>query len=240
MALLNATDVQSEDDLSSSGIRRLEPAIYHVAVNHAEEKGSKVKGTPGIEVEFQALAEGLAGYKKIFEHRGDKNVLVGLEGGALTKEQTGSTIPMFATLLGKDDSATEACQKNCTRLALCCGVIHPGQEIEPDWSEAVGREIFIEVKAATFIDKKGEKRTGSEVEFLGYWTLGNTAMARVPRDADSPGMRALAKAGGGKPAAAAKSQSTAPAGKGDGAGNGAKAAAQPATVAGTRGKWDNI
>lgn len=148
--------------------------------------------------------------------------MVGLKGGVATSGQTGATIPMFATLLGKDAAATEYCQMNCTRLALCAGIIRPGERKEPDWSEAIGREMIIEVKASEYTGTDGSKRQGSEVEFLSFWMLNNPAVASVPRDNDSPGMRALAKAGGG---------------------NGAKAPVQTAsaaTAAASRGKYSDL
>lgn len=170
MVMLNAENARSEDDFS--GRQRPVPGRYHAVVNYAEEKGSKKKGTPGLEIEFQVLAGTPAG-------------------------QAGKTIPLFLSYIGGDDSKTKTCLDRVTRLALCVGVLKPGQVAEPDWSEAVGRELVIEVEEQDYTDEKtGQNRAGSQVAFMGFWSLGNAAVADVPRDQDSPGMRQLAKSGG--------------------------------------------
>ena len=90
MVMLNAQQAHSEDDFS--GQSRPVPGRYHVAVNHAEEKASKTKATPGLEIEFQVLAGSTSG-------------------------QDGKTIPLFLSYLGSDDAKmivrlmAEACIK---------------------------------------------------------------------------------------------------------------------------------
>ena len=76
--------------------------------------------------------------------------------------------------------------------ALLTGATRPK---EPDWSEAIGRELVIEVEKQEY-ETNGEKREGSQVSFLGFWSLGNKEVANVPKDAATPGMKQLAKAGG--------------------------------------------
>jgi len=207
MVLLSAENAKSEDDFA--GRERPAPGKYHVIVNHAEEKGSKKKGTPGLEVEFQILA-------------GD------------TDGQLGKTIPLFLSYIGGDDGKSKTCIDRVTRLALCVGVLHAGEAREPDWQEAIGRELVIEVEAQEYPDANGQMKMGAQVSFMGFWSLGNQAVATVPRDTDSPGMRQLAKAGGpvNRP----------PAGKSDGnakaAGNAPNQAARsqtPAVTAATGG-----
>lgn len=212
MVMLNAETTRSEDDIS--GRSRPEPGRYHVAVQHAEEKGSKKKGTPGLELEFQVIVDGLAS-----------------DGKTHTAGQSGKTIPLFLSYVGGDDAKTKTCLDRVLRLALCCGVIRPGESREPDWSEAIGRELVIEVEPGEkYEDDKGNERAGlSQVSFLGFWSLGNAAVANVPKDATSPGMQQLAKAGGpvNHPAA------------GNG-GNGTKAPASAATAAPSKSKWADL
>jgi hypothetical protein len=228
-----------EDAVVGGGGRPL-PGIYQVAVNHAREEGSKSKGTPGISVEFQVLCEGLTGYKKVTDNKGR---LTEIKGGTPTSEQTGKTIPKFFAFVGKDEASSEFCMKCVTRFALASGVVKPGQQIEPDWDAAMGLELIIELEPSTYEDKKGMKRTGSDLGALGMWGLANPAVANVPRDLQSPGMLALAKAGG---------PVQRPQASGNGNGNGANAVPTPpadkpaaADTAGTAGKsiggkWSNL
>jgi hypothetical protein len=203
--MLNAQNTQSEDDIS--GKSRPVPGRYHAAVNHAEEKGSKKKGTPGLELEFQIVADGTAA-----------------DGKSRTNGQAGKTIPLFLSYIGGDDDKTKTCLDRVMRLALCVGVLRPGEAKEPDWSEAIGRELVIEIEAQQYDDAKTSQiKTGAQVAFLGFWSLGNKAVSDVPKDASSPGMRALAKAGG-----QVSGTATTTAGNGNG---GQAAATQPAATA---------
>ena len=91
MVMLNAQDAHSEDDFS--GRNRPEPGRYHVAIANAEEKGSKKKGTPGLELEFQVITDGLRA-----------------DGKSQTSGQTGKTIPLFLSYVSeKGDDATKTC-----------------------------------------------------------------------------------------------------------------------------------
>jgi hypothetical protein len=216
MVMLNAQNAQSEDDFA--GNARPLPGRYHAAVNHAEEKGSKKKGTPGLDIEFQVIVDGLAPDGKI-----------------RTSGQGGRTIPLFLSYIGGDDNKTQTCINRVTRLALCCGVLQPGQAKEPDWNDAIGRELVIEVErqqeeVEEDDGKGGKKRIWVDtkfvqVGFMGFWSLGNKEVANVPKDTTSPGMQQLAKSGGNgaKPATQAASTTAAPAASGK-----------------PRGKWDSI
>jgi hypothetical protein len=175
MVLLNAENAQSEDDFA--GNSRPLPGRYHSAVLHAEEKGSKKKGTPGLEIEFQTIVNG-----------------IGPDGQPNTG-QSGRTIPLFLSYVGSDDSKTQTCINRVTRLALCCGVLQPGQAAEPDWNDAIGRELVIEVESQDYEDQAGAKKSGSQVSFMGFWSLGNKEVANVPKDSTTPGMQQLAKTG---------------------------------------------
>ena len=176
MVMLNAQNAQSEDDFG--GNARPLPGRYHVAVNNAEEKGSKKKGTPGLETEFQVICDGLG------------------SDGKPTSGQSGRTIPLFLSYIGGDDSKTQTCLNRVTRLALCCGVLRAGEAKEPDWQEAIGCELVIEVENQDYEDQSGVQKHGSQVSFLGFWSLGNKEVANVPKDPTTPGMQQLAKAGG--------------------------------------------
>lgn len=182
MVMLNAQQAKSEDDFS--GNARPVPGRYHVAVNHAEEKGSKKKGTPGLEIEFQTICDGLAP-----------------DGKTKTSGQAGRTIPLFLSYIGGDDAKTETCLSRVTRLALCCGVLNPGEAREPDWNDAIGRELVIEIEAQSYKTEGGDEKTGSQVSFMGFWSLGNKEVANVPKDKTTPGMQQLAKTGGNGSAA---------------------------------------
>lgn len=205
MVMLNAENAKSEDDFS--GNARPLPGRYHAVINHAEEKSSKKKGTPGLELEFQVLADGIAP-----------------DGKTKTSGQANRTIPLFLSYVGSDDAKTQTCINRVCRLALACGVLNPGEAKEPDWNEAIGRELVIEVENQKYTDNAGAEKEGSQVSFMGFWSLGNKEVANVPRDATTPGMQRLAKAGG------------------NGNGTAANVPKPPATPAAatTRGKWDDI
>jgi hypothetical protein len=213
MVMLNAGGPggpKTEDDFG--GKSRPEPAKYHVVVSHAEEKGSKKKGTPGVECEFEVICDGLLP-----------------DGKTPTSGQGGKTMPLFLSYISeKGDDATRTCIDRVTRLALCCGILEPGQQKEVDWEQAVGRELVIEVEPGTpYTDDKGQEKPGNpQVAFSGFWSLGNKAVANVPKDPGSPGMLALLKSGGGKPSGA---------GNGAGNGNGAGSAQSTAPAAGASG-----
>lgn len=209
MVILNAQHAQSEDDFS--GNARPVPGRYHAAVNHAEEKGSKKKGTPGLEAEFQVICDGLSP-----------------DGKTPTNGQSGRTMPLFLSYVSeKGEAASQACIDRVTRLALCCGVLKAGEAKEPDWQEAIGRELVIEVEGGTeYEDDKGNKKPGNpQISFMGFWSLGNKEVANVPKDSTTPGMQQLAKAGGPAKRSAVGSD-----------GNGEKAPAIPAAPVAAAGK----
>jgi len=181
MVLLDASEVQSENDLH--GNAKTKPGKYHVAVLSAEETASKKKGSPGIECEFVVLCEGITA---------DNKPTVG---------QKNSTIKMFLNLSGSDAEKTQTCLRNATLLALATGIMKPGERKEPDWSEAVGRELIINVKASSYKSASNEDMIGSDVAMFGYWSLGNEQVADVPKDVTSPGMIELAKSGKQPPTA---------------------------------------
>lgn len=227
--IIDATEFQGADAENEvvGGGGRPGPGIYHVALQHVAEEAAKSSGNPGIAVEFVILAEGLTGYKRKTDAKGRVEAI---EGGTQTEGQSGKTMPKFFSFTGKDQAATEFCQKCVTRFALAAGVIQPGEAKEPDWDAAVGRELFIEIERSEYTNRQGQKATGSDLSALGMWSLGNKLMVKVPRDGTTPGMQQLAKNGG--PVA----RPTAPP-----AGNGAGAATTPPAAAATsRGKYSDL
>lgn len=181
MVMLNAAGPngpRTEDDFG--GRARPAPGRYHAIISLAEEKESKRKGTPGLEVEFEVVCDGMGPDKK------------------KTAGQAGKKIPLFLSYISdKGDDATQTCIDRVTRLALCCGVLRPGENKEVDWSEAIGRELVVEIEEQQYDDEKsGTVKKGTAVAFAGFWSLANKAVADVPKDATSPGMQALAKSGG--------------------------------------------
>jgi hypothetical protein len=173
MVMLNAQNAQSEDDFGSSS--RPVAAKYHMAILSCEEKGSKKKGTPGVEVEFQVVCDGL-------------NPV-----GKRTEGQTGKTITAFMSCIGETDEKTKTCLTQLTRFAICSGVLSPGEEKEPDWSEANGRELIVEVEPQTFTTQNGQEREGVGVGFCKFWRINNKEVANIPKDATTPGMQALGR-----------------------------------------------
>ncbi|WP_321377006.1 DUF669 domain-containing protein [Trichococcus shcherbakoviae] len=173
--LLDTTDKSSLKDFSGS---RPEPGIYHVAINMAEEKASKNKGTPGLEVEFSVLA-------------------------GTTEGQEGKNITAFLSAVGDDESKTKTCINQLTKLAVCCEILGFRESKEVDWNEAIGREILVKIESQKYKDRKtGEEREGTGVAFMGFWPVdgGSDAVAvkDVPRDPTTPRMQEWAKSMAGK------------------------------------------
>jgi hypothetical protein len=198
MVMLNAGGAngpKTEDDFGG-GKSRPVPGRYHCVISAAEEKASKKKATPGLEVEFEVICDGSTP-----------------DGKGTTSGQAGKKIPLFMAYISeKGDDATNTCLERVTRLALCCGVLAPGEEKEVDWEEAIGRELVVEIEDQKYTDQHGQEKSGAAVSFSGFWSLGNKAVVNVPKDATSPGMQALAKrraADGNGSGAASKEQTTA-------------------------------
>jgi hypothetical protein len=223
--MLDASNTQSENDIT--GRSRPEPGRYHVAIQNAAEKGSKKKGTPGLELEFQVICDGLQP-----------------DGKTPTEGQANKTIPLFLSYIGGDDTKTKTCLDRVLRLALACGIMQPGEAKEPNWDEAMGRELVIEVEAEQYDDEKsGQVKVGSQVAFLGFWSLGNKQVANVPKDATSPGMQQLAKQGGlvqHPTASPTGGQATQTAGQATTTQPIAQTTAAGATASPTKRKWANL
>lgn len=208
MVMLNAQNAQSENDFS--GHTRVDAGLYHVAVNACHEKASKTKATPGVEIEFQILCDGIGTDKK-----------------TPVTGQVGKTISAFFAAVGENDDNTQRCLNNLTRLALVTGLLKPGMAAEPDWEEATGRELVIFVKEdqKATTDQAGNKvwnKTGyTSVDWFGFWSLGNKEVVNVPKDPTTPGMQQLAASGEPTASTASSGAATATAkGNGVAAGNG--------------------
>ena len=173
MPVLDARGAHSEDDFQ--GKARPVAGKYHAAVNAAEEIASKNKGTPGLQIEFAIVADGLPP-----------------SGKGTTSGQSGKVISLFLSYVGSDEEKTQTCINRVTRLAMALGVISPGESKEVDWNDAIGRELVIGVVDSSY-EKDGQKKISTEVGFLDFWSLGNKAVKDVPRDLRSPGMQQLAK-----------------------------------------------
>ena len=233
---LDARELQSEDDLGGRGTGG-KPAtgLYHVAVSMANQTTKGDKNTVGLEVEFQVINDGLTGYKKVFEKRPNGGrVMVALENGSETEGQAGKTIGNFFAFSGANEEKTAFCRDNLTRFALAVGVLQPGIAADPDWDACLGRELIVEVQNdKKYTDKQGQERMGVAVAMFGFWSLGNKAVSRVPKDTTTPGMQQLAKSGGSVKHPAAGSD-----------GNGEKAPAIPAAPAAavgtSRGRFSDL
>lgn len=97
-------------------------------------------------------------------------------------------------------ATTEKAMPRLQRLALCTGLLNPGEE-EKDisFSEAEGRQLVIEVEENRYEkdDGNGGKKTveGVRVGFLGMWSLNNKAVEDVPKNQEA--IKLLAEASGG-------------------------------------------
>jgi hypothetical protein len=199
MAVLDASNAQSENDFQNDRQPPIPAGMYHVAVNHAAEEGSKIQGTPGVAFEVQIICDGITEYKKVFDKK--KGILVRIEKGIPTTGQGSKTRAEFFTSVGKTDEMTKKMLANQARLAMACGILLPGEKKEVDWDQAIGRELIVEFtnerKEVEEGGKKIWKETGyTKIDWFSFWSIGNPAVANVPKDKTTPGMQQLAKTGG--------------------------------------------
>ena len=65
-----------------------------------------------------------------------------------------------------------------TRLALCVGLLQPGEEKDVSFMGAVGRVLFVEVEDHSYVKDGETKPTESvRVSFAGMWSVGNPDVA---------------------------------------------------------------
>jgi len=76
-----------------------------------------------------------------------------------------------------------------TRLAMCIGLLAPGQEIDEDLtSKALGRQLVIEVVEREYTDKNsGDKKKAIDLANFGYatWAVDDPLVADVPKNANA-------------------------------------------------------
>jgi len=122
-------------------------------------------------------------------------------------------------------SYSEKAQDQLIRFAIVTGLLKPGDaNREIDFTQAVGRQLVIEVEEREY---EGKKK--ASVAYMGFWSVGNQEVAEVPKNE-----QALAYAAG---------QGNASGGNGSGA-QPQQQATSPAppvqTDAPAGGKWANI
>lgn len=174
MVQLNKDRKKNEEEFGGSSWP--EAGYYHVAITQSEQTASK-KATPIIATEFQVLAEGLKHDKK-----------------TQTRGSVGKTARSSLYLMSdKGEKETESCLEQVARFALVAGLLPSGECVDTDdiqWEDAIGREIVIKVSEQM---KDGKPSGYMQIDWMGFWSLGNSAMKDVPRDLQSPGMQAMAK-----------------------------------------------
>ena len=68
------------------------------------------------------------------------------------------------------------------RLALCVGLLKPGQpEADVEFTDAVGRDLVIEVEENNYKTKEGKEVNSVRVGYLGMWSTANEAVKDVPK-----------------------------------------------------------
>jgi hypothetical protein len=140
--------------------------VYHAIIEHAEEKMEKTKG-------------------------GDKPAV------AVAFRILAGTVPgQDGTGLTERFWITPNAMVRLKRLATSIGLMGYNQgPTAIDFSKAAGRQLIIEVVEEPYTDNNGNKKTMSNVDYLGMWSLSSPEQANIPRD---PAMLALAQ----QPAAA--------------------------------------
>ena len=89
------------------------------------------------------------------------------------------------------------------RLALCVGLLQPGEpEADVEFTDAVGRDLVIEVEAGEYEkvqDGKKVKKEKTALTYLGMWSTANEAVKDVPKGKLPPpsGSQGATTSGGG-------------------------------------------
>lgn len=80
---------------------------------------------------------------------------------------------------------TDKAIQRLQRLAMCTGLLKPGDEDhEIDFAAAEGRQLVIELAERSY-EKDGQKKTIVALTFNGMWSLNNQAVADVPKNLDA-------------------------------------------------------
>ncbi len=185
MVKIGSQNVKSEDDVQ--GDPKPVPGRYHAVVKGVQ---FMMKDSDGKLVEVdEDMAE-----KIIFQFE----ALAGTVPG-----QAGREIQEYFAL-------TEKALPRLQRLALCVGLLSPGEaEKEIHFSQAIGRQLVIEVEENQYTNRNGQEVKSVRVGYMGLWSLGNAAVADVPKDAEATKL-----AVGGAPAEPPPQEEPAPASAG--------------------------
>ena len=90
-------------------------------------------------------------------------------------DQQGRELPEFF-------SCTDKAIPRLQRLALCVGLLKPGQpEADVEFTDAVGRDLVIEVEENNYKTKEGKEVNSVRVGYLGMWSTANEAVKDVPK-----------------------------------------------------------
>lgn len=189
MVKMGSQNVQSEDDIQ--GDARPLPGQYHAVVKDVKYM---CKGEDKKHYEVDETDETAEKVVVTFE------VLAGTIPG-----QAGRAIDEFFAL-------TERAISRLQRFALCVGLLQPGEgEKEVLFSQSIGRQLVIEVEENNW-EKDGRTINGVRIGYLGMWSLGNKAVADIPKDPDAlklvANMPAASSRSQGDPQEAAASSSS--------------------------------
>jgi len=97
-------------------------------------------------------------------------------------------------------SISEKAIDRLLRFSLTTGIVRPGEKKDVSISDAVGRQLIVELEDHSY-EKNGEVKKGVRISFLGMWSVGNDEVKDVPKDKE-----ALKLGTESKPVAAASDQ----------------------------------
>lgn len=86
-----------------------------------------------------------------------------------------------------------------TRLAMCCGILQPGEERDVDLQLLKGKALVICIEEHAYKDKLGNDKTGSQITYHGMWPIDHAEVKDVPKDKEALaiiGMRSQQPAAG--------------------------------------------
>jgi hypothetical protein len=103
---------------------------------------------------------------------------------------------------------SEKAIKRLTVLAHRLGMIGDddfGGRATVDWSQAIGKQLIVQVIEEEYESKNGGKGKRAKLSFAGFWSLADERVKDVPRDASAARQASMPPPkhpGGGKKAAA--------------------------------------
>lgn len=133
-------------------------------------------------------------------------------------------------------SISEKALVRLTRLAICLGLMQPGDDKDIRFKDALGGQLVIELEQHEY-EKEGQKKSGSRITFMGMWPIDHADVRDVPKNKD-----ALVVMHGQANTAPAQ-QGTLPSngnGSGQAPAQGGQQQAPAASGAGGDRKWDGI